>query len=218
MTIYTNSGLGMAMESAIGATKTISAATNAAPGVFTSNAHGFTDGDKILLTVLGMSQVNGRIFTVYASDTNTFQLENAAGTGALSTATWGVFTSGTAAEITFGTTITGVQEFSPQGGDIKFLDTTTVHDTSDKQTVVGASATSYNLTMQWDPGDAAQAAMIAAFEARANKAFKITWPNGRHAMFYGTVGYSGMPGGSSQGVTTSPAAIAMNGTPTYGMD
>jgi hypothetical protein len=208
----------MAMQSAITAAKTITAATNAAPGVFTSSAHGLVDGDRVLLEVLGMSEVDGRMFTVFGSATNTFELENPAGTAGIDTTTFGVFTSGTAKRVTMGITMSGVQEFSPQGGDIKFLATTTVHDKKDKQTVVGANAMSYSLTMQWDPADAGQAAMIAAFEGGDNKAFKITWPNGRHMMFYGTVGYSGMPGGSSQGVTTSPAAIAMNGAPTYGMD
>ena len=114
-----------------------------------------------------------------------------------------------------GISIPGAQEFSPSGGDIKFVDTTTVSDTQDKQIVVGATAMSYNMTMQWDPSDAAQIAMINAFTTRTSKAFRIQWPNGRAALFYGSVGYAGLPGGSSQGVTTSPAAVSMNGAATY---
>lgn len=217
MTIYTNSGLAMAMESAIAASKTITAATNADPGVFTSVAHGYSDGDIILIECLGMTEVADRLFVVYAKATDTFQLEDIDGASGINTTNYGVFVSGTAKKVTLGTTFTGVQEFSPSGGDPKFLDTTTVHDKVDKQVIVGASPMSYTLTMQWDPADTAQAAMIEAFRLSSNKAFKITWPSGRFAMFYGTVGYSGMPGGSSQGVTTSPAAIAMTGAPTYGI-
>lgn len=218
MTIYTNSGLVLSMESAIAAAKTITAATNAGPGVFTSVAHGYLDGEIILLEVEGMIEVNDRLFVVVNKATDTFQLKNTAtGSVGIDTTNYGVFSSGTAKKVTLGTTIPGVQEFSTSGGDIKFLDSTTVSDKVDKQIVSGATAMSYALTMQWDPSDAAQIAMLAAFDIRTQKGFKITWPNGRYAMFYGTVGYSGAPGGGNQAITTSPAAVAMSGAPTYGI-
>ena len=215
-TIHKNAGLKMAMESAIGTAKTITAATNAAPGVFTSVAHGYLDGDVILLKTMGMNEVNFRVFVVTAKATDTFQLEDPAGTGSISTSAYGVFTSGTAEKLTLGTTLSGVQDFSAEGGDIKFVDITTVHDLNDMQDVVGSSAMSYKLTMQWDPADSAQMAMRTAFETQAAKGFKFTWPNGRFMLFYGSVGYSGMPGGGKQGVTTAAAAISMKGAPTFG--
>jgi hypothetical protein len=218
MTIYTNSGLVLSMQSAIAAAKTITAATNAGPGVLTSVAHGFVDGDIVLLRVSGMIQVNERMFVIVNKATDTFQLKNTV-TGAvgIDTTNFGVFTSGTAEKLTLGTTIPGAQEFAPSGGDIKFVGTTTVSDTVDKQIVVGATAMSYSMTMQWDPSDTAQIAMLDAFTTRTSKGFRITWPNGRYAMFFGSVGYAGLPGGGSQGVTTSPAAVSMNGSATFGI-
>lgn len=217
MTIYKNAGLTMLMQSAIAAAKTITAATNADPGVFTSVAHGYDDGDLILLEVEGMPTLNNRPFQVYAKAVDTFQLEDIDGASGIDTTSLGTFISGTAKKLTMGTSITGVQEFEPSGGNPKFLDTTTVHDQTDKQTVQGATALSYGLTMQWDPANAGQQAMNAAFLAATSKVFKITWPNGRYVMFYGSVGYNMAPGGSNQGVTTSPAAVAMEGNPTYGV-
>lgn len=217
MTIHTNAGLAMLMQSAIAAQKTITAATNADPGVFTSVAHGYNDGDLVLLEIEGMPTLNNRVVQIYAKATDTFQLEDIDGASGIDTTNLGTFLSGTAKKLTMGISITGVQEFSPTGGDVKFLDTTTVHDTSDKQTVAGSTALSYGLTMQWDPANAGQQAMNAAFLAATPKAFKITWPNGRYAMFYGSVGYNMAPGGSNQGVTTSPAAVALEGLPTYGI-
>lgn len=218
MTIYTNSGVTLAMQSAAATAAAITAGTNAAPGVFTATAHGLLDGDIILLTAVGMIEINERMFVVVNKTLDSFQLKNTA-TGAvgIDTTSYGVFTSGTFQKLTMGTTIPGVQEFSPSGGEIKFVDTTTVSDKVDKQQVVGATAMSYNMTMQWDPSDTAQIAMLAAFTTRTSKGFRITWPNGRYAMFYGSVGYAGLPGGSSQGVTTSPAAVSMNGAATYGI-
>lgn len=211
MTIYTNSGLAMAMQSAIAAAKTISAITKAAPGVVTATAHGYSNGDIVLLEVEGMTQLNKRVVKVMSIATDTFQITGPDGVTGLDTTNFGTFTSGTAKKLTMGTSITGVQGFSSSGGDIKFVDSTTVHDLVDKQIVAGANALSYSLDLQWDPANAGQAAMQAAFEARASKAFKITWPSGAYAMWYGSVGYSGAPGGDKQGITTTAAAISCEG-------
>lgn len=216
LTIHTNSGLAMLMQSAIAAAKTITAATNADPGVFTSVAHGYSDGDIILLEVEGMPELNQRLFQVYAKATDTFQLEDVDGASGIDTTNLGTFISGTAKKLTMGTSIVGVQDYNPAGGDPKMLDTTTVHDLNDRQIVNGASAMSYGLAMQWDPANAAQQAMLAAYKAATPKGFKITWPNGRTCMFYGTVGFTGMPGGGKQGVTTTNCAIALEADPTYG--
>lgn len=211
MTVRTNSGLNLYMESAIASAKTISGATNADPGVFTSTAHGYSNGNVVLLEVQGMVEVNNRLFKVNNVATNTFELADIDGTTSIDTTSFGVFSSGTAKLVTLGTSITGVAGFSPSGGDIKTVDSTTVNDTVDTEIVVGATAQSYELQMQWDPGNAAQQAMRTAFDLRANKGFKIQWPDGAHVLFYGTVGYTMAPGGEKQGITTSPAKIAMLG-------
>jgi len=53
----------------------ITGITKANPGVVTSNAHGLTNGDRVLITgVLGMVEVNNREFTVAGATANTFQL------------------------------------------------------------------------------------------------------------------------------------------------
>lgn len=215
MTIYSNSGLKLNMESAKGADIVISAITAAAPGVFTSTAHGLLANDVVLITS-NISQLNGRVFAVSNITANSFSLlDIAGGTNYVSTVGMDAFINCTVNKITFGTTITGTKDFSAKGGDIKTVDTTTVQDKKDQQIVVGATALSYDMTMLWDPADAGQSAMINAFNAGTSKAFKITWPNGRYALFAGSIGYAGAPGGASQGVTTSPATIALSGTPSY---
>jgi hypothetical protein len=215
MTIHTNSGLKLSMESARGADIVCSGVTNAAPGVFTSTAHGLANGDTILLTT-NISQLNGRAYTVANVAANTFNLLDInGGTNYVSTVGMDTFLNCTVNKITLGNTITGVKEFSPKGGDVKLVDTTTVQDKKDQQIVVGTTAMSYDMTMLWDPADAGQQAMINAFNAGSTKVFKITWPNGRYALFAGSVGYGGAPGGASQGVTTSPATVALSGNPTY---
>ena len=211
MTIHTNSGLKLYMESAIAAAKTISGITKAAPGVISSTAHGFANGDNVLLEIQGMVELHGYLCKVVSTATDTFQVADVNGTTGIDTTLFSTFTSGTAKKVTLGISITGVQDFNFVGGEIKVEDTTTVNDTQDTQIVVGATAQSADMTMQWDPASSAQQAMIAAFKTRANKGFKVLWPDGAFTMWYGTVGYTGAPGGGKQGVTTSPAKITMLG-------
>lgn len=211
MTIHTNSGLKLYMESAIAAAKTISGITKAAPGVISSTAHGFTNGDVVLLEIQGMVELNGYLCKVVNVAADTFQVAGVDGSTGIDTTNFSTFSSGTAKKVTLGTSITGVQEFDFSGGDIKTVDTTSVNDVVDTEIVVGATAQSANMTMQWDPSSAAQQAMLAAFRTRANKGFKCLWPDGAFVLWYGTVGYTGAPGGGKQGVTTSPAKITMLG-------
>lgn len=211
MTIHTNSGLKLYMESAIAAAKSISAVTNDAPGVFSSTGHEFANGDVLLLELQGMVELNGYLCKAINVSTDAFQVADVDGVTGIDTTNFSVFSSGTARKVTLGVSITGVQEFNFGGGDIKTEDSTTVNDLVDTQIVVGATAQSVDMTMQWDPSDAAQQAMLAAFRTRANKGFKCMWPDGAFVLWYGTVGYTGAPGGGKQGITTSPAKTTMLG-------
>lgn len=59
-----------------GTTKNISGATKANPVVITSNAHGFSNGDRVRITgVVGMTQLNNNIYTISNVATNTFRLQ-----------------------------------------------------------------------------------------------------------------------------------------------
>lgn len=61
--------------------KTITGATQANPVVITSNAHGFSNGDQVVISgVVGMTRLNGRQFTVAGVTANTFQLSGVDGT------------------------------------------------------------------------------------------------------------------------------------------
>ena len=80
--------------------KTITAATKANPGVFTSSSHGFSNGDEVYVDSLGgMTEVNGRNYLVANSTTNTFSLQDLFGND-IDTTNFTTYTSGgTATEI-----------------------------------------------------------------------------------------------------------------------
>jgi hypothetical protein len=76
------------------APKTPTAITNAAFGIVTSNAHGYSNGEWIKIDgVGGMTELNGRTVIVGAVTPNTFQLHDHNGTG-IDTTNYGTFTGG----------------------------------------------------------------------------------------------------------------------------
>ncbi len=75
------------------AAKTITGATQANPCVITSAAHGYSNGDIVYIdSVVGMTQLNKKIYTVRGVATNTFQLE------AVDSTAYTAYTSGGTAE------------------------------------------------------------------------------------------------------------------------
>lgn len=76
------------------ATKTITGITNATQGVVTSAAHGYANGDWVIIeSVGGMTQLNGKTFVVSDQATNTFKLKDIDG-NYINTTAYGTYTSG----------------------------------------------------------------------------------------------------------------------------
>lgn len=74
--------------------KNITAITQANPGVITSNAHGFSNGDDVFTdSITGMIELNGRTFRVAGVTANTFQLNDYQG-NAIDTSAYTAYSSG----------------------------------------------------------------------------------------------------------------------------
>lgn len=204
------SNVAVAMQSALGSSKTITAVTKANPGVATSTAHGFVNGDYVLLTVSGMYQIDGKVVRVANTTANTFELEG------VNTTSFDTFSSGTAAAITFGTSITTATDINASGGDFDFIDTTTIHSNVKTQIPGAANPATYTFNNLWDVSDTGLAALKSASDAQAQRAFKFTFGTGGQIMaFAGYVGATLLPTGSAQDKVVTPATITMFGTPTY---
>lgn len=111
----------------VDAAKVLSAATNAAALVLTSNSHGFTNGDYILIQMSdGMVEANNLVAKVVTSDTNTVTL-----TGVNST-NWGTFsasaTTKTMAKISAWTTVATATSVDFGAGSAEEIDTTVLLD------------------------------------------------------------------------------------------
>ena len=103
------------------ATKSISAITKANPAVVTATSHGYSNGDHVWINdVVGMTEVNGRRYTVANATTHTFELS-----GVNSTDYTTYSSGGTAAKVfEITTTYTESQIFDlkfAQSADIMFI-------------------------------------------------------------------------------------------------
>jgi len=215
-TVRKMSNVAVAMQSALGAVKTITAISIAAPGVVTAT-HDFANGDYVLLTVNGMYQLNGRVFRVVnVSTTVSFQLEDISGGTGISTVGYNTFTSGTAQKITFGTTITTAASMTASGGDFAYLDTTTIHTNQKSQVPGAANPISFEMEHLWDITDAGQTAMKNASDLQSQLAIRLTYGTGGPIqVFTGYIGYTGSPTGAAQDILKSKATITAFGSPTY---
>lgn len=82
--------------------QTITGATNADPVVITSAAHGYANDAEIYIdSVVGMTELNGRVFTIGNETANTYELLGEDGTG------HGAYGSGGTTRRTFATIATG---------------------------------------------------------------------------------------------------------------
>jgi hypothetical protein len=202
-------GVGVAVQSALGTARTITAISKASPGVVTSTAHGFANGDYVLLTISGgMNQVDGRVFRVAASAANTFNLEGE------DTTNYDNFTSGTAQMITFGTTISTLTTVNASGGDFDFTDTTTIHSLVKTQIPGQASPSVFSFDSIWDVADAGLIALKAASDNKAQRAVRFTFANGQKFAFNGYVGTSLSPTGQAGDKVTTPVTLTAYGRPT----
>lgn len=209
------SGVAIAMQSALGADKTITAIAKGATATVTAT-HDFAAGDYVVFEVQGMTELNGRVFRVLSVSTTVSFVIEGTGAASLDTTNFGTFTSGKVNKITFGTSITTATSMSASGGDFDFIDTTTIHELVKTQTPGTANPLSYSFDNIWDASDAGQIAMKSASDAQAQRAFKFTFGTGGPIMvFNGYVGFTGSPTGSAQDKVVTPATVTAFGTPTY---
>jgi len=203
-------GVAVAMQSAIGTAVVITSVTKANPAVVATAGAVPVVGNYVLMSVQGMSQIDGRIFRVIASGAGVFSLEGEDST------LYDTFTTGTFQLVTYGVSITSATTVTSGGGTPNFVPTTTIHANYPSSIPSLPAASDFAMDHIWDPTDAGQAAMRAAFSAQGTRAFKFTFgTGGRIMVFNGYVSATGLPAGTAQGLVTTPTAITLTQVPTY---
>lgn len=196
----------------LGAAQAVSAVTKANPAVITYAGADPANGDFLAMTsVLGMTQIDGRIFRGANVNVggNTIELE-----GENSTA-YDTFTSGNMQPVTFSASLATALTISSSGGDFPFIDITTIHDSIQKQVPGTANAAVFTFSNLWDVADPGLVALKAASDVQGQRGVRFVFASGHRFVFLGYIGATLLPGGQAQDKVTTEVAITMFGRPTY---
>lgn len=201
------SSVGVDVQTALGANKTITGITKASPGVVTSTSHGFANGAYVLLTIVGMFELNGVVARVANQTTNTFELEG------FDTTLYNTFSSGTANEITFGSSMATAQGVNVSGGEPEFVDITTVHDNVRRRAPTVVSPMTMSIESFYDPTDAALAQLAAATATKTTRAILLRFSNSTKMVGSAYCAAAGVPTGSAQDIVKTPISLEFQGLP-----
>lgn len=199
------SKVAVAVQTALAASKAITAITKASPAVATSTAHGYTVGDYLLLKVNGMRQLDYRVVRVSAADTNTFTLEGVDAT------TFDTFVSGTAEEVTFGANASTFQDVSASGGEAATIAISTIHDDQDFEIPGNRSPIVFSFGSLWDPADAALLALKGFDDIKTPGCVLLTFATGAKVLMAAYVSAGLAPTGSSGQPVTTPVSLRLRG-------
>ena len=176
MSVALPNGATISIGSTYGASKTISAFSNANPGVMTLEAsHGIIVGDVFEVTS-GWDRANGNVYRASAVSTNDVSVEG------LNTTSTTFFPSGsgtgTIREVTAWTQITQVLELTTSGGDQNFATYSFLESSAEHQIPTVKSPTVFNLTIGDDASLPHYTQLATADSDRAQRVLKITLPSG----------------------------------------
>lgn len=190
----------------------IQSITKASPAVVGYTGTDPANGDFVALTdIVGMVELNDQVFRIanVNSAANTLELEG------IDTTAMTTFVSGNAAVLTFGVSMTTVQDVNSGGGEFQFTELTTIHDAIQKRIPTVASAFTMQLGCLFRPQDAAHIELEKANDTKSVRAIKVRWASGHKATWLAYVGASGIPTGSAQQVVKTNVNFEGQGKPRF---
>lgn len=181
----------IALGTTLATAKTITAITNANPGVASSVAHGYSAGDILLLSM--PSRLDQRVVRVLsnASPTDLFNLE---GIDTTSTTLYPTgFGVGTAQKATAFVSLSQVTDLQTQGGVQQFYQWTYLEDGRQRQRPTFKNARALTAVLDYDPTQPWYAALVAADLSNTVYPLRITLPSGTIIYYSVYVSFSGEP-------------------------
>lgn len=197
------------IHTSVGLTKTITAITRANPCVVTAT-HDFQVGDIVVLDgIVGMTELNGRVFVVSAiSTTVSFTL---AGVDSTNYTTYA--SGGTAIEQNM-TAVGNIKDFNIDQDAPTEIDTTNL-DSTRKEFMIGlAGSWSMNCAMDTDPTDTGQLELTKAQNDGLIRTFTVTLASGKVFAGRGFVMNFGASG-SPDAVVNGTLAVRGTGQPSW---
>lgn len=172
------------------AAKTVSAITNADPGVATATAHGFSDGDIVVMSS-GWANLDGRVARVDNSVTNAFDME---GVNTTSTTRFPAGAgAGTAKEVSGFVQLTGILGVSSSGGEQQFWEGAPLESLRNIRIPTTQSAAGIELTVSDDPAASWYDHVKDAADEITPRVVLVTLSSGAKLYYYCYVGMAVIP-------------------------
>jgi len=161
--------------------KTVTAVTQANPGVASSTAHALADGSVgYFNAVTGMVNLEGQAIRVDAPLTDSFTLQGVNTTG------FPVFTAGTFVPVTVWSTLSRAAAYDMGGGAADKIDTTVLLDSIKQEANGLLAAQTVKIDIKHETTDEEALALVsAAALSQAYLVFRITLADGSQRIFRG---------------------------------
>lgn len=190
MSVSLPNGVLLALATAYAAPQTISAISNASPGVATCTAHGYANGDILEITS-GWSRLNNKLVRAASVAANTFQLE---GIDTSSTSLYPAGSGiGTVRKVTTFTQIAQILELTSSGGEMQFVTYSFLEQDFETQLPTQASPQQLQITVADDSALAGYQALKVAAQTRALTGLRATLPSGALLYYNGYVNFDETP-------------------------
>lgn len=204
------SNVAIDVQTALATAVPITGITKASPAVVSYTGTDPVNGDYVVLDIVGMYQLDGvvaRVANVNAGS-NTLELEG------IDSTLFETFVSGTFQVISFGASMTNVQDVNPSGGEPEFADITTIHQNIRTRVPVVTSPLSFSMTGIFDAADAAMIELGKATRTITQRCIRFRFANGSKMVFQAYVSAPGVPTGAAQQVVQTPISLEAQGIPT----
>lgn len=175
MSVSLPNGALVSIASGYATSKNITAISNANPGVASSVANGFVNGDFLEVTS-GWSRLTDKVVRVAASTTDAFSLEGVDTTLTSIYPTGGG--AGSARKISGWTQLSQILSSSSSGGEQQFLEYQFLEGDAQKRIPTFKSAAGLTFSVADDPTQPGYQLASAANDDRLPRAVKITLPSG----------------------------------------
>ncbi len=180
MTVSVPNGALVAIASGYGSALTVSALTNANPGVATSTAHGLANGDFVEVTS-GWSRLTNKVVRVANVTTNTFELEG------IDTSSTSIYPAaggtGSVRKITGWTQLSQILSSSSSGGEQQFLEYQFLEADAQKRIPTFKNAAGLTLSVADDATQAGYILASTANDDRLQRAVRITLPSAAKILY-----------------------------------
>lgn len=199
------------LASTYGSAITVSGISNANPAVVSATAHGLANGDIIELTS-GWTALNGRLFRVSGSLTDSFELEDIDTTNTARFPAAGG--AGSAREITALTAVTQVTDVTTSGGEQQFFQFGFLEENDDRQLPTTRSPQTFTITVADDSSQTFVAVAEAADQSRNPTGLRLNLPNGDIILYNGYLTISETPALARNNLMTRTMTFSLAGRPT----